>query len=383
MTTSQRLNVYIREADLTRGMLVDAYRSLKFTKRFNAIGKWSMEIDGKSAAAVKIMNNPRLGVLIRRHGVTLFAGEIERYSRKLDADGNDVVTVSGSDDNVWLERRIVKPTPGNEYQVIGPTYAEDIMRAFVDQTLTSAAGTDRSIGLLNPASANLGWPSSIGVARWTNLLELTQGLAGLFTGLPLRFEITYDETGPSRTFNVSYIRNRTNQVIFGTTYGNIAGFEYTTEAPEATGWVVGGAGEGTARTTAAGANASDWAEWGFIERFYDRRDADTTDKLSQANREIVADVAEKRSIEIQPLEYEGDNVPTYGVDYLVGDQVALEIDGVRLYEYVTGIEFDASGQILSAKPILGSLSNLEAKIPNFFKELRKMKTQTKALQARY
>lgn len=311
--------IYVRDQYLNRVAEVDDYQSLEMIPRFNAPGTWVLEIPTDSIAAKEIIR-PHAGIIVVRNGVTVLSGPVANRNRKWDING-DRTTVSGYDDTILLSRRLAYPVP------LGPPYAsqaydvrtgiaETIMKEYVDANIGVQARSERQV--VNFVSAvNQGLGEIVtGRARFHSLLELLSKLA--LSGGDLGFRVL--QVNQTLEFQVYEPANKTEEVFFSPLLGNLRDFEYSQEDPETNYVIMGGGGEGTARTFVELGHSASISKYGRIESFVDRRDTTDNDELEQSVDEELAEKVAKTSLRISPIDIEGCK---FGTDYNLGDKVSI------------------------------------------------------------
>jgi hypothetical protein len=310
--------VYVRDSNFNKVAEIEDYQSLQMITRFNAVGSWALDLPTDCDAARELIK-PKSGIIVTRNGRTLFSGPATARKRSWDNSG-DKLNVSGYDDMVWLKRSIAYPVingpfTDNAYDVRTGA-AETIMKQYVDANIGTTARQDRKVpGLLIAADTGIG-STVTGRARFDNLLDLLCSLA--LAGGDLGFRVIQSST--SLSFEVYQPADKTSTVIFSPLLGNLLNFEYTSEDPTANFVIVGGGGEGTARTLMERGDSSSVTEFGRIESFVDRRDTTDTAELNQAIDEELSQKAENTSLSISPID--SDNT-AFGSDYSLGDKVSV------------------------------------------------------------
>lgn len=384
-----KLTVYVRKPDLSRGYLIDDYLSLTLTPKFNDVGGWQIELNNDSQAAQQLRSEDGNGIIVERNNLPLFSGPFEVKKRSWKANSSNTVTFSGVDDNIWLARRLALPTlpwSTNYSDIVTGVDAESALKHFFYGNVGAGADATRVVpGLAMGTNLNRGNVVSE-QGRFHTVLELMQRTALHGGGLGFRVY----QSGGGLVFDVYEPVDRTDTVIFGPSWGNLESFDYETKAPAANYIYVGGGGEGTARVIAPDGDWASIASWGRREAFRDRRDSSDPTELNQTITEELDKQGEQHSLAIVPAEYQPAAVFTgkkftpwlLGVDYNVGDQVAVDVDGVRIKDQVVSSEIKVAGPSLTAKPVIGTTKASDPEQPDIFTEVRELRREVKALQTR-
>jgi len=308
---------------------VDDFREFTFVSRFNDVGAWELKIDRRSRLA-KELTTPGYGIRVLNHKLPtpqVFSGPIRFREHSVD-NQDRIITISGPSDEIWLQRRLASPAPTEQippyttqaYDTIDDV-ASRVLNHYVDVNIGPAAVEPRRHPYWQN-SLNVSVGNSVkGRARWNRLLPMLQGLA--ING-EVGFRVT--QVNGKLQFQVYQPQDRTATVKFSEGLGNLAGFKYSTEAPEANHIYVGGQGEGTARTIVEASNNTEQATWGgrFEGEFVDRRDTGDQGELTQAGVEALTEGQEKASLTISPIDTD---VQRFGQHYFLGDLVTCQIEG--------------------------------------------------------
>lgn len=311
--------IYVRDKDLNRVAEVDDYHSLDLIPRFNNPGSWALDLPIVSDAAKEIVKQ-KSGVIVQKDGQTIFSGPVTSRKRMWNAD-EDKITVTGYDDLIYIYRSLAYPVP------LGPPYtsqaydirtgvAETIIKQFVDVNIGPNARSDRRIqNLILQPDQGLG-KTVTGRARFHSLIELFRMLA--LAGGDLGFRIV--QVDKSLEFQVYQPSDKTKEVVFSPLLGNLIDFEYLTADPDTNYVVVGGGGEGTARTILERGDSTSISKYGRIESFVDRRDTTDQAELEQSLNEELAQKAERTGLSIVPIDIEG---TSFNANYNLGDKVSV------------------------------------------------------------
>ncbi len=346
--TSVSLDVSIRVRDSSLRLTdeVAKWDTLEVVMRWQDTSSWILELPSDTTAARHIIA-PGAGVMILRNGLTLISGPVVGWEMRLEVDNGNprfVTMVHGYDDTWALTRRRVSPEPqtfeppydDNEADIrTGP--AETLMLGYVDDNMGPSAIPGRQWPYLTIATDQVrGGPDGPdgvmpqGRGRWQSVFELVQQLA-IQTGLGFRIVQVPDPSDPTLwtlEFQVLSSTDRSGSAIFSYDLGNLAGYSWGWEQPEATYLYVAGQGEGAAREVIERSNDGDMETWGRHEDFRDRRDVELGDVagLESAAQQALAEVQAHPSLALAVVD--GMEGTRYGLDYLVGDEVSVLLPDV-------------------------------------------------------
>lgn len=373
------VEVFTRDAALRRTGQLEDVPSLTTVLRFNAPSSWQITVDGDTDAADLLAAAD--GVLIVRDGGTQLSGSASSWQRKVEGD-RSTLTVTGLDDTVWLRRALALPVPtGPPYTAVdyddrsGP--AETVLRYFVDRNLGPSAPVGRRLPYLT-LPADLARGTSVrGRGRFHTLLELLQPLA--LAGGDLGFKIV--QVGTGLEFQVYQPADRSATAVFSLDLGNLSGYDYTRTLSEADYVIVGGGGEGTARTFVEGGDAAAIsARPRRSEVFRDRRDTTDVPTLEQTRAETLAENKAPTALSLTPVDTDA---VTYGIHYGLGDRVTVRVDGVSIVDVVREVTLTltaAQGEEL--KPVVGSPGASGPDVPDLFPRLRRQAARVSNLERR-
>lgn len=352
--------IEVRDANLNRLGEVDDYQQFDLNLKFNDVSTWRLTVNRRVPLAAAL-RTPGAGIVVSRNGGTVMSGY---WTEEVQTGGSrDELVLSGVDDTAWLGRRYAHPQPGSADT--GPPYstqaadvrtgqASTIIRAFVSNNADGFAPSVRKVpGLAVGGDPNLG-PNLTGSGRWQSLLTLVQELtsASEALGTPIGFVIR--QTGDILSFFQYAVVDASATVRFSLEMGNLAEYTYRTTAPTCTYAVVGGSGEGTARTIFEKPNSEAIALWGRIEGdLVDSSNADTPAERTQAADKELLDGAAKTSLAITPIDLD---VQKYGVHYALGFKVTVALDTIGPVEETVTATAQAQGTSVTT----GYLIALEA-----------------------
>ena len=350
------LVIEVRDASLKRiGQLLPSdLVGFNAVLRFNDVGTWSCQLPVGHRLAEEL-KQPGSGIIISTNEGTLLSGPVKAVETNQSRD--DVVgsySFTGVDDSVILTERLAYPTPAtadvaaqSQENDVRSGIAEEVMKAYVSANIGPAAPAARRIaGLTIEASAGLG-PEVTGTARFETLQEL---LAALATVSGLGF--TIEQVGDELQFQVYEPTDRSLTVRLDLFNGRLTSTKYAMSQPKLTRTIIGGQGDGAARTflerTSEDSIAAEKA-WGRrIESFIDARNAASTEELQQAGDEQLAkDGKSIVSVSISPTD---DSTMLFGKDWNLGDRVSVVVGSLQLASVVTevGLLIGADGVRIGA-----------------------------------
>lgn len=335
--------VFARNASLQRVGQVDDFSSLEMVTRFNDVGAWILELDGRAPLATTL-STPGYGIEVVRHeaGVftQVFSGPMRVRQRSLSVDSSRLM-LAGFDDNIWLKRRLAHPQPATasppynsqEHDVRTGT-CSTILRQYVNVNVSTGALAPRQVAGLVLGSDPLAGGSVTGRARWQVLIDLLRELA-----LPegLGFRVVPNGVAGEVAFQVYVPADKTATVTFSRELGTLSEAEYESSASKVNYVVVGGEGEGTARTVFEKPRSDEIVTWGRVESFVDRRDTGDTAELEQTADENLAEGVGETGFSLVPIDLPGQEFLT---DYALGDKVSAVIDGEVLQELVREVRIN-------------------------------------------
>lgn len=371
--------IYLRAPDLSRVGVIEDFQGCDVVARFADVGTWALDLDARAPLAQQL-TQPGYGVELVRDGTVVLSGDM-RYRKRSRDGAKSRIMVSGYDDNVWLARRWAHPQPATT----APPYnaqaydvrtgqASTIMGEYVDVNAgPGAIVVRRVVGLALAADPTIG-TTVTGRARWQPLLQLLQELAVAGGGLGFHLR----RSGATREFSVYQPADLTGSVRFSTELGNLASYEYESEAPTANYVAVGGGGEGTARTIREGQDPQSVVDWGRIEDFKDRRDTTVDAELDQEITKSLGETAGTYGLTITPIET--DHL-RYLVDYDLGDQVTAVLDGEPIRDVIREVRIKLSPDgPQQYRPAIGTPGRAE--VLRIFRRLRATDTRLTNLERR-
>jgi len=364
------LVVEVRDGNLNRvGQLVPQdLVGATFVSRKNNVGSWSVRLPNGLPMA-DALRSPGAGIIVTDPNGVLISGPtlsaiLEQTTDNPDGDW----VIEGADDSIILAERLAYPTPSvadvtaqTQAHDIRTGAAETVMKSYVEDNISAAAGTTRAIpNLLIEADGGRG-QAVTGTARFVSLQELLYGLAQ--TG---EVGYTVEQNGNDLEFQVYEPVDRSANVRMDIENGKLTKTEYSYLAPKTTRAIVAGAGEAEDRIFYEGttvdsiAAESTWAR--RIETFIDNRGADLPEELEQAANEELVDKG-KTLINFSVTPSDDQNM-RYGYDWGLGDKVTVVVGNTETSAIVTevGISIQADGVRIGATVGTPTATDFESKL---------------------
>lgn len=382
-----RYVIYARNASLLREGVIEDFQTANLKLRHNDVGTWEITVNRGRKEAVWL-TTPGWGIeavmyLVDGTQVPLISGPISTRRHVKNVNENKAV-ITGHSDDIFLSRALAHPVPNASF----PPYNAQIdsgwtgspatvIRQYVWENIGAGAILPRRIpGLVLGADVPVFGTNVVGHARWHNLLKFIQDLAISGGGLGFRIR----QVDAELEFQTFVPVDHSTDVTLSEALGNLQGWEYVSESPEATYVFVGGQGEGTARTIIERPDSDAIIKWGRREVFADRRDTNVAAELQQAAIEYQADRSELVGLSVTPL----DTVSCiYGKHYNLGDKVTIQLEGpaVPVTEIVREVDISLTPngpQIL--KPVIGTPNS--GLITRLFRKYRETQSRISNLERR-
>lgn len=310
-----KYTLYVRDQYFNRVAEIENYQSLTLKSTFNLVGAWTLVLPTNCTAAYELIK-PKAGIIVVRDGITIFSGPVNQKQRKWSKD-DDVLTVTGYDDNIFLQYFIAFPTQ------IGPPYnadydvrtgpAETVMKQYVDANVGSGAQSNRKLNITIETDQARG-TTVTGNARFNPLLDLCGTLA--LAGGDMGFKVV--QNGSTLQFQTYQPTDNTKSVIFSPLLGNMIDFDYTENHPQANYVIAGGTGQGASRTTVESGDSTSIATYGRIEEFLDQRNTTDNTQLQQAVDAELSQKANQTNLSMTAVDTDG---MSFISDYNLGDKV--------------------------------------------------------------
>lgn len=320
------MNIYVMNAALERIGVIDAYRSIIWTRRYYEPGDFELWIDA-TADNLDLSQNGRF--LYRdgdySEGVLKSVMIIETKQMHTSVEEGNTILLSGRDLKALLHQRIIW-----KQSIFSGTVEENVRKAITDNIISPSIA-DRAI-------SNFTLGDALGGTATVKAQACGENLGEWVSEQLMAYELGHDVTVSNGNFvfvlykgaDRSFAQSENPYVIFSPDYENLLSTEYIVSMAEYKNVaLVAGEGEGTAKKTAVAGSGvgldryetyvsanglSTDAEGGTISQ------ADYNAQLISAGMDdLVTHSAEKTFTgEVQP-----DVNFVYGVDYFLGDKVEI------------------------------------------------------------
>lgn len=367
--------VLVRDQNGARIGELEDYR-LEFTLRHNDVGAWTV-----SCGAGSVLDGVGHGggVVVVRGGATVFSGSLRVPSYRRSR-GVETLTYSGDDDLALLAEELAYPeapalTTATDAYDVRTGNLSTVLLGYVGDNIGPSAASGRQSVLVG--TDYLLGAAVTGRARLDSLLELCQQLL-LAEGSDDVGVRVMDRGGAFPTFEVYPCADRSTSVQLTDDQG-LDEVSWEPARPGATTVVVGGGGEGTARTFVTVEDASAVGALGRrVRRFRDARDTTDVGVMGQRGQALLTEQAAPQAI--AAVVRDGDPW-SFAVHWGVGDTVSVEVQPGALTTAVVRevtVTIDSAG--VQVSPVLGSWG--ASALPDFFSTLRRHTRRTGALERR-
>ncbi|WP_027657341.1 Gp37-like protein, partial [Salinispora vitiensis] len=330
---------------------ITTWTSIEIDRKHNEPAAGLITVPAGPALLTDLYTPGRRAVVLR-DGEYFAAGPIERpaepFAWTADSDGPDTgeITFAFGSDLADIVARVSLPDPtllpedpAQPEAWTRTAIGESVLRDLVDANCIS---TSADTAYRKVPSLALGATAGVGTAityrtRFEQMGDAMRRAALAAGGLVFD---TVQQAGQIH-FVVRAPLDRTSEVRYSRSVGNLRGIHLEGEAPTVSDAIVGGGGEGADRLIIR--RVSDAAhQWGISERFIDQRQASELVELHQAGDEALAEGAEKAKLMVVVVAGSGQPTPN------IGDLVTVELwPGTELAEEVRGdhLEVDAGGEL--------------------------------------
>jgi hypothetical protein len=340
--------VYVRDSGGSFVGYLDAYSKLTFITKYNAVGKWTMDID-RTTLQYGLLSR-LAGISLQLNGVTLTSGYITGIKRT-KTTASDIVTFAGEcDKGVVGWRQALPDTSGppftsQEYDVRSGV-GETVIKNYVKYNAGSLAQAARQIAGFSVATDLARGSQAVGRARFDDLDELVSSLA---TTAGLAWDVK------DLVFDVRVPSDKSDVVVFSEEIGNMSEFTHEISQPDDNFLYVGGSGSATSRAFSTASDSQSIIDWRRIEKFLNYDKTAVTAELTAAGNEDLAKRANVQKLDIENIQIPGREL---FVDYFIGDKVGVIIDGefIKFIASEAEITLEGSG-LQTVKPTL-SVSNI-------------------------
>lgn len=330
--------------------VIDYATSIIWVKRTNKPGDFELYIP----ATAELLTLFTGDVFITRtdEKTVMYAENVELTT---DDETGDYLTITGRSAECLLARRIV-PTQTNFQNVT----AENVIRSLINQNIINPSNAARAIPFIQLGTAK-------GFTETINKQVTGKNLLDVITDICIEqnycFEMTFNNgiftfdlyKGVDRSFS----QNINSPVIFSPAFENLGNTDYTRDTSTYYNAVyVGGEGEGADRKIVNVVAADNPTGFYMREMWVDSRntssttagtpmtDAEYTEVLEQQGYEKLGASKETTNFSGEIL---NNNVYIYGVDYNLGDKVAIKneygVTGAATVTEMTEVEDESGYQV--------------------------------------
>lgn len=255
-------------------------------------------------------------------------GMIEDIQLSLTKEGKktEQYVITGRGVRGVLATRIARygTDAGTGYDVQTAAIAETAMRHYVDKNCIDATANRPITGLTLYPSDLLRGGTIDHEARFEDIDTVLESI-GLKSGLS--YGVLWTESGLNFVFVVNEGVDRSASVTLSTGFGNVEEYNYLDSILKKKNLVyMGGTGTGASRVVQeAYAGVAEPSGWNRREAFVDASDCATTDELTSRGTEILEELAESTSLEVQ---YQEGGSFVLGTDFDLGDTISVVYPGI-------------------------------------------------------
>ena len=302
--------------------IFDSYETLRYTVGFYNPG--SFEITGNAGALH--VDKLKIGRLVKIGDDATKIGIIKGVKTTLREDGALIYSVTGVEAWAIIGQRCIVPPGGSTHFTSASTVP---IETGIKNMINGQLASTRAIpGLTVVASSGRGSNMEMS-ERYSNLLDactryLDSAYCGLFVTLGAGLSLDF-YTGTNRSASVIF-SSETDSVQSATldktdmAYRNLA--------------IVGGQGDGAARTIVNVAIGTEPTGIDRMETFVDARDLSVTASLTNRGVQKLQEVSSINFITLDALTY---SKYVYGLDYFVGDIVTIRDFGLTQSSRITSV----------------------------------------------
>lgn len=286
---------------------------LSYTKAVNSVGWFELSVPG--TLDFKFLNRDyQFRFWMHRPGMNGFLdffGLLRRFEFIEEADGSEYTLLSGTDQNGFLERRIVPYDADSDEAEVSVSNVDDAMKDIVNENFVNPTDTARELdGLIINPDLGLG-PDVQKQFSWQSVINTLQDLqlSSREAGDEIFFEIGVNSIGEYEAIVFEFLTYKnqprddrtagTNNspIIFATEYGNLIRprlvYSYNSEISYA---YVAGQGEGAERALVEveSAGRSAGSRWNRIEMFTNGSRFETTEGLTSEGERLLSEHRPKR-----------------------------------------------------------------------------------------
>lgn len=317
-------------------------RDLKPTPRHNMISTASFTIDADHPRAAALMQ-PGARVTIYRHGEFQMSGPVRLVTGTFEIAST--LSFSVEDDFRILHNWLAWPKPS------APLTGQNVEY----RTITGPAETVVKT-VMSENAVRLGFPLTVTPTQG-------RGKVGTYT---FRFHPAYDRLFPAvdqagigitikqegNGLQLDCYTPRNYEHLLSPASGTVVGGSYSLASPNITRVVVGGQGEGVARTFKGFPDTARETTWtDIIESFQDARDTSTGDVYAERATEALAEGAPLSGLSLELSETKHFR---YGGDGLrIGDRVSAKIGDQIFTDTLREVQLSWDQEGDQAKPVVG------------------------------
>jgi hypothetical protein len=321
--------VRIFDTSLTLLAEVDLYKSLYFTRGWNAPGDFKLQINWNIVddAGFRHADYFQRGRFILVGGDVNKCGIILEVTKSIDGTGkgNQVVTVTGKEAGAILTRRIVEP-PAGTANYTETSVAETTMKNAVKSQAGSTATANRQINILNVTATQARGASYTYSSRYKNLADdLTQ----ISVATQIGWRLVYNPSTTKLDFECFQGVNRiasqsaNQRMIISTDYDTLqSGQIIDSEISYKNIVYAAGQGVGDARNIRKVYSSSEPTGLERREIFTDMRDLVTNTDIDARGASVIAENASTKFVDAKSLIYTQYKI---GTDYDLGDYITLAV----------------------------------------------------------
>lgn len=325
---------------------VTTYSSISLELKFNEVGSGEL-LAPADDWLVEAVTTPGNQVIVIRQNTVFGGGPIEKPGAIEWGPEGGVgnIRVNFASHEVHLAGRLTYPNPAlaatDAAQPLAYTAtaanAEVVLRDLVNLNAGPGALTPRRVpDLILGALASVGTNVTVST-RFEVLTEVLRTVALAGGGLGWRIE----PVGSTLEFQVYAPTDRSEDVRFSRSLGNLRALTTDPEAPTGNVAIVGGDGTGDARTIVARTNSSSVTLWGRKEIWVNQGGTGAvTGELEQAGDIALTEGDETTGIQATAVDTQW---ARYGTDYFLGDLVGIElVPGTAVSDLVTAVTLTAT-----------------------------------------
>jgi hypothetical protein len=336
------MEIYIFDNNRKMSGVIEAYDYLRWTRRYSRCGSFELKAiaNDENIALLQLDN-----IIWKSDDEEAGIIEFLEYSQ----DESEYITVSGRFATSFLSRRIIWNT-----EILSGDLSSGVAQ-LLNNHIISPKNADRKISKISFTPVNLNKPIKTQIS-YANLMD---AVTNLCESSDVGIKTVFNPTNGTFAVNL-YIGNNTS-AVFSKEYENVLSQVFTQSAAEfANTALVGGEGEGSARTFVAVGGGAGAARYEVFVDAKDLRSEDFpsgyTDALVFRGNSKLAEMAMVKAFDVTVNQY--GNL-TYKTDFDIGSniQAVSKKWGVSMSARITEIEesYDRDGMSLSVtfgKPLL-------------------------------